>query len=109
MITCESWFPIHFSAFFSLVGRPGQRELLRPLSPCTPLVIGTIAPPIFHASIGALAGTRGGLITFLRIALALKRGVLVAVFSGVMSCCFAFGLDAGAPIRALTSLAGLRF
>jgi L-rhamnose-H+ transport protein len=32
----------------------------------------------------------------------LKKGVLVATFSGVMSACFSFGLDAGAPIRALT-------
>jgi L-rhamnose-H+ transport protein len=101
------------------------------------MVIGTIAPPIFHASIGALADTRGGIITFVGIALALlgvivvgkagrikereltpeqaratiaefnfKRGVLVAVFSGVMSSCFAFGLDAGAPIRALTLAKG---
>ncbi len=32
----------------------------------------------------------------------LKKGVLVATFSGVMSACFSFGLDAGAPIRGLT-------
>jgi len=32
----------------------------------------------------------------------LKKGVLVATFSGVMSACFSFGLDAGAPIRAIT-------
>jgi len=32
----------------------------------------------------------------------LRKGVLVATFSGVMSACFAFGLDAGAPIRELT-------
>jgi L-rhamnose-H+ transport protein len=31
----------------------------------------------------------------------LKKGVLVATFSGVMSACFSFGLDAGAPIKAL--------
>jgi L-rhamnose-H+ transport protein len=35
-----------------------------------------------------------------------KRGVMVAVFSGIMSSCFAFGLDAGAPIRELTLAAG---
>jgi L-rhamnose-H+ transport protein len=35
-----------------------------------------------------------------------KKGVLVALFSGVMSSCFAFGLDAGAPIRELTLAAG---
>lgn len=34
------------------------------------------------------------------------RGIMVAVFSGIMSSCFAFGLDAGAPIRALTLAAG---
>jgi len=32
----------------------------------------------------------------------LKKGVLVATFSGVMSACFSFGLDAGAPIREIT-------
>ncbi len=32
----------------------------------------------------------------------LKRGLLVATLSGVMSACFAYGLAAGDPIRALT-------
>ncbi len=32
----------------------------------------------------------------------LKRGVLVATFSGIMSSCFAYGLAAGDPIKALT-------
>ncbi len=36
----------------------------------------------------------------------LKRGLAVAVFSGVMSGCFAWGLDAGQPIRDLTLKAG---
>jgi L-rhamnose-H+ transport protein len=36
----------------------------------------------------------------------IKRGVWVACFSGVMSSCFVFGLDAGGPIRALTVAAG---
>jgi L-rhamnose-H+ transport protein len=101
------------------------------------MVIGTLAPPIFHGTLGALAATRGGWITFVGIGLALlgvmvvgkggrvkereltadqaratiaefnfRRGVLVAVFSGIMSSCFAFGLDTGAPIRALTLAAG---
>ena len=30
-----------------------------------------------------------------------KKGILVATFSGVMSACFSFGLDAGKPIRAI--------
>lgn len=32
----------------------------------------------------------------------LKRGLGVATFCGIMSSCFAFGLDAGTPIKALT-------
>src|SRR6266852_7036439 len=32
----------------------------------------------------------------------LKKGVLVATFSGVMSACFAYGLAAGDPVKALT-------
>jgi L-rhamnose-H+ transport protein len=32
----------------------------------------------------------------------LKKGILVATFSGVMSACFSYGLDAGMPMRALT-------
>lgn len=35
-----------------------------------------------------------------------RKGLLVAVFSGVMSSCFAFGLAAGEPIRQLTLAAG---
>ena len=31
----------------------------------------------------------------------LRKGLLVATFSGVMSACFAYGLDAGDPIKAL--------
>ncbi len=36
----------------------------------------------------------------------LRRGLLIAVFSGVMSGCFAWGLDAGGPIREATIAAG---
>jgi L-rhamnose-H+ transport protein len=35
-----------------------------------------------------------------------RKGVTVALFSGVMSSCFAFGLEAGAPIRVATLAAG---
>lgn len=35
-----------------------------------------------------------------------KKGVLVAIFSGIMSACFAFGLAAGEPIKALSAAAG---
>jgi L-rhamnose-H+ transport protein len=37
-----------------------------------------------------------------------RKGMLVAVFSGIMSACFAFGLDAGAPISDLSASAGTR-
>jgi L-rhamnose-H+ transport protein len=36
----------------------------------------------------------------------LKKGLLVATFSGVMSACFAYGLAAGGPIKAITILHG---
>ena len=36
----------------------------------------------------------------------LKKGVLIALFSGVMSSFFAFGLDAGGPIREASAAAG---
>jgi L-rhamnose-H+ transport protein len=35
-----------------------------------------------------------------------RRGVWVAIFSGVMSSCFAFGLAAGEPIKGLSAAAG---
>jgi L-rhamnose-H+ transport protein len=35
-----------------------------------------------------------------------KKGLAVAIFSGVMSACFAFGLAAGEPIKALSAAAG---
>ncbi|MEV5022307.1 L-rhamnose/proton symporter RhaT [Sphingobium sp. LMA1-1-1.1] len=35
-----------------------------------------------------------------------RKGIAVAIFSGVMSSCFAFGLSAGEPIKALSAAAG---
>lgn len=37
---------------------------------------------------------------------ALTKGLLVALLAGVMSACFALGLDAGAPVRAAMQTAG---
>jgi len=37
-----------------------------------------------------------------------SKGMLVAVFSGIMSSCFAYGLNAGAPISELSAAAGTR-
>ncbi|MDR2087652.1 MAG: L-rhamnose/proton symporter RhaT [Dysgonamonadaceae bacterium] len=38
---------------------------------------------------------------------ALKKGLLIALLAGVMSACFALGLDAGAEIKAFTLLKGV--
>jgi len=99
-------------------------------------VIGTMGPPIFHGTIGTIVATTAGKLTMLGIAITLigiivvaragqaktrdigdgdhrglaefdlKKGLAIAAFSGVMSGCFAWGLDAGQPIRDLTLAAG---
>ena len=35
-----------------------------------------------------------------------RKGIIVAIFSGIMSSCFAFGIAAGAPIKLLSAAAG---
>jgi L-rhamnose-H+ transport protein len=35
-----------------------------------------------------------------------RKGVAVAIFSGIMSSCFAFGLAAGEPVKAISAAAG---
>jgi L-rhamnose-H+ transport protein len=105
-------------------------------------VIGTMGPPIFHGTLGELAGKASGQVTFLGIAITLigivvvaqagrakerdmagaakgtaanagvaefnlARGLLIAVFSGIMSGCFAWGLDAGAQINELALADGV--
>lgn len=35
-----------------------------------------------------------------------RKGIAVAIFSGIMSACFAFGLAAGEPIKAISATAG---
>lgn len=98
-------------------------------------VIGTMGPPIFNGTVATLAATTSGQIVFLGIAVVLigiviiaiagnakekqlnnsnqdrgefnlKKGILIAIFSGVMSSCFAFGLAAGESIRDASFLAG---
>ena len=100
--------------------------------------IGTLGPPVFRGTLGALAATSSGQVTLFGIVVTLvgivivaragqakereapvggaadegvaefdlRRGLAIAVFSGVMSGCFAWGLDAGQPIRDLTVAAG---
>jgi L-rhamnose-H+ transport protein len=103
-------------------------------------VIGTLGPPIFHGTIGAIAAKTSGQLTLAGIVVTLigivvvaragqakareigeganaregddagefnvARGLLIAAFSGVMSGCFAWGLDAGQPIRDLALQSG---
>jgi L-rhamnose-H+ transport protein len=100
-------------------------------------VIGTLGPPLYHGTLGELAATSSGKVTFAGIAMTLlgiwivskagrakenelgkavtdvgvaefdlKKGIGIAIFSGIMSGCFAWGLDAGQPIRDLTLAAG---
>jgi L-rhamnose-H+ transport protein len=47
------------------------------------------------------SGTTAAIVEF-----DLTKGLLLAVFAGIFSSCFAFGLDAGEPIRKLTQAAG---
>jgi len=59
----------------------------------------------------ALAGARkdktaGGGATAAIAEFDFRKGLLVAIFSGVMSSCFAFGLAAGEPIKAISAAAG---
>jgi len=99
-------------------------------------VIGTLGPPLFHGTLGSLAATQNGKVTLLGIVIALagiaivamagrakereaqssepssiaefnlRKGFLIALFSGIMSGCFAWGLDAGQPIRLASIAAG---
>lgn len=100
-------------------------------------ITGTLGPPLFHGTLGAIVATASGRITFAGILVTLvgmvlvaqagrakerelagggapqgvaefnlRKGLAIALFSGVMSGCFAWGLDAGQPIRELTLAAG---
>lgn len=99
-------------------------------------VIGTMGPPIFDGTLGQIAASTSGKLTLLGIVITLvgiivvaragsakeaelggeksegvaefnlRKGLLIAVFSGIMSGCFAWGLAAGQPIRDLTLAAG---
>ncbi len=96
---------------------------------------GTLLPPIVSGEIVAFASTNSGIATLVGVAIcmggivmvgvagrrreqeskagraavpefALRKGLAVAVFSGIMSSCLAYGLEAGDPIRALSLEAG---
>jgi L-rhamnose-H+ transport protein len=89
------------------------------------LVVGTLMPPIINGTFMHLLTTRSGQITMCGVVVALigiavvthagrqkeqalgtttkefnlKKGMVLAVMCGIFSACFAFGLEAAAPIR----------
>ena len=98
-------------------------------------VIGTLGPPLLNGTLAAVVAKPGSFYTFLGIAVVLvailivaqaghfkekelpanaagrsefnlTKGLLIAVFSGVMSSFFAFGLDFGTPIKEASLKAG---
>ncbi|UDF05330.1 L-rhamnose/proton symporter RhaT [Asticcacaulis sp. AND118] len=98
-------------------------------------VIGTLGIPIYNGTILALAQKLSGQVTLFGVLVVLggivlvaraghskskevtevsdslkefnlTKGLMVAVFCGVMSACFAFGLDAGASVREASAAAG---
>lgn len=97
-------------------------------------VLGTLGPPILDGSIGGVLATTSGQIAIVGCFMTLggvivvakataeknkalgvvetedsvdlKKGIGIALFSGVMSSCFAFGIAAGEPIRQATLVAG---
>jgi L-rhamnose-H+ transport protein len=98
-------------------------------------VIGTLGPPLVNGTLGDVAAKPGSFYTFLGIAVVLiaivvvamaghrkekelpgntegvsefnlTKGIAIAVFCGVMSSFFAFGLDYGTPIKLASAAAG---
>lgn len=84
----------------TLIDRPGGRAVLLGLAV-------TLAGIVVVARAGARRdrAARAGAADAARDA-RFGRGVATAIFSGVMSSCFAFGLAAGGPVRALSAAAG---
>jgi len=96
---------------------------------------GTLLPPVVNGTFAQLLDHTGGIITLIGVAICLfgimlvglagqlkerhgtdatrsiaefnlRKGLWVAVFSGIMSSCFSYGLNAGGPIRELSLAAG---
>lgn len=96
---------------------------------------GTLLPPLVTGKFLGLIGTIAGVVTVIGVAVCLlgiavvglagrlkeretpggnqaiaefdlRKGLGVAVFSGIMSSCFSYGLSAGGPIRELSLAAG---
>ncbi len=98
-------------------------------------IIGTLGPPLVTGQLATIAAKPGSLYTFIGIAVVLiaivvvamaghrkekelpgntegvsefnlTKGILIAIFCGVMSSFFAFGLDYGTPIKEASLKAG---
>jgi len=96
---------------------------------------GTLLPPLASGTFAQLLDNTGGIITLIGVVICLsgimlvglagrlkerqgadavhsiaefnlRKGLWVAVFSGIMSSCFSYGLNAGGPIRELSLAAG---
>jgi L-rhamnose-H+ transport protein len=80
--------------------RSGQVTLLGILAALIGIIVVALAGQAKDRELSA-ADSRAGVAEF-----SLKKGLAIAVFSGLLSGCFAWGLDAGQPIRDLTLAAG---
>lgn len=93
--------PIFHGTLLQLVRTPGGQVTFAGIAlALIGIVIVAKAGRAKEAELGAQAATEG-IAEF-----DVKKGILIAIFSGVMSGCFAWGLDAGQPIRDLTLAAG---
>lgn len=89
--------PIFHGTFVTdVLGKPSGRVILLGLSVC---VVGiALAGLAGKAKEAAMTGSPGGGAVK---EFNFRKGLLLATFSGIMSACFSFGLDAGNPIKAL--------
>lgn len=81
-------------------------------TPSGRIILGGILLTLVGIGVVALAGARkDAALTEAQKAAAVaefdfRKGIVVAIFAGIMSACFAFGLAAGEPIKALSAAAG---
>ena len=93
--------PIFHGALAQLAARPsGQMTLLGIVITIAGIAVVALAGRAKERELGS-AAANPGVAEF-----DLRKGLLIAVFSGVMSGCFAWGLDAGQKIRDATVAAG---
>lgn len=97
--------PVFAGTFWSQVlGTPSGRVILAGVLVCLAGIAAAGAAGICKERNMSAEQTRAAIKEF-----HLKKGLGVAVLSGVMSACFAYGLAAGSPIKALTLKHGTPF